>query len=125
MRRGLILVVAVGTLSMLAGLSASTASGAGRSTPLWVKHVHLYPGGISNGVRAYLDPAVIQAQAQYGHGPYTRAPPRQGVLPFATVLLPDPANVRGPDLQIPGQRADVDTGKASGHRGHQLRLRNG
>ncbi len=88
MRRGLILVVAVGTLSMLAGLSASTASGAGRSTPLWVKHVHLYPGGISNGVRAYLDPAVIQAQAQYGHGPYTSAPQRPGV-PLDNVQMND------------------------------------
>jgi hypothetical protein len=64
-------------LSMLAGLSASTAADAGRSnSPLWVKHVHGYPGGISNGVRAYLDPAVIQAQAQYGGGPFASAPQR-------------------------------------------------
>jgi hypothetical protein len=67
MQRRLRLVLAAGTLAMLTGLSTQTAIGAGSSpTPLWVKHVGLYPGGISNGVRAYLDPAVIQAQAQYG-----------------------------------------------------------
>lgn len=80
MRRGLILFLTSGMLSMLAGLSGPSATGAGTSTsPLWVKHVRLYPGGISNGVRAYLDPAVIQAQARYGGGPYSRAPQRPGV----------------------------------------------
>jgi hypothetical protein len=36
---------------------------AGASSPLWVRHVERYPGGISNGVRAQLDPAVERARA--------------------------------------------------------------
>jgi hypothetical protein len=67
MRRMLTLLVAAGMVTMLAGLSAPASARTGTaSTPLWVKHTRLYPGGISNGVRAYLDPAVIQAQARYG-----------------------------------------------------------
>jgi len=79
MRRTLGLLLAAGTLAMLTGLSTPMAAGAGTSsTPLWVKHVHQYQGGISNGVRAYLDPAVIQAQAQYGSAPRTPAPAPKG-----------------------------------------------
>jgi hypothetical protein len=75
MRRTLRLLLAAGTLTMLTGLSTPVVAGAGSSsTPLWVKHVGLYPGGISNGVRAYLDPAVIQAQAQYGRDLRTTPP---------------------------------------------------
>lgn len=67
MRRTLRLLLAAGMLAMLTGLSSPVVAGAGSSrTPLWVKHASLYPGGISNGVRAYLDSAVVQAQAQYG-----------------------------------------------------------
>src|SRR4051794_11292015 len=48
----------------VAGLMALTASVAMGSTPRWVKHVHRYPGGISNGVRAYLDPGMRKAKKQ-------------------------------------------------------------
>ena len=79
MRRTLRLLVAAGTLALLTGLSAPMAAGAGSSaTPLWVKHVNQYPGGISNGVRAYLDPAVVQAQAQFGNNLHTPAPAGNG-----------------------------------------------
>ena len=44
---------------------AFNASAASPSVPLWVTHVRKFPGGISNGVRASLDPAVQQAQAQH------------------------------------------------------------
>src|SRR3954451_19801295 len=47
----------------VAGLMALTASVAMGSTPPWVKHVERYPGGISNGVRAYTDPGLQRAQA--------------------------------------------------------------
>jgi hypothetical protein len=42
------------------------ASGLTNTTPRWVKHVRNYPGGISNTVRASLDPAVIQAETRLG-----------------------------------------------------------
>jgi hypothetical protein len=51
-------------------ISILTLSGIGATilpvhagTPLWVQHVQNYSGGISNTVRAYLDPAVIQARS--------------------------------------------------------------
>jgi hypothetical protein len=44
---------------------AFTAGAAAPRTPLWVTHVRKFPGGISNGVRASLDPAVEQAQARH------------------------------------------------------------
>src|SRR3977135_404705 len=34
--------------------TATAASGGASGTPLWVKHVQNYPGGISGGVRARL-----------------------------------------------------------------------
>ena len=40
-----------------------------------MKHVQRYPGGISNGVRFSLDPAVVRAQGQYTA---TRTAPRVG-----------------------------------------------
>src|SRR3954470_20851328 len=50
-------------LVAVTGLMTLTASLAAASTPLWVKHVNRYPGGISNGVRAYTDPGLQRAQA--------------------------------------------------------------
>lgn len=41
------------------------AGAAAPSVPLWVTHVRKFPGGISNGVRASLDPGVQQAQARH------------------------------------------------------------
>jgi len=51
------LAIAVLTAGTIAGVVATTAPSVAASPekPLWVKHVLNYPGGISNGVRAYLD----------------------------------------------------------------------
>lgn len=57
----LALAIFVTTLT-LSGLGA-TVLPAHADTPLWVQHVRNYTGGISNTVRAYLDPAVIQARS--------------------------------------------------------------
>src|SRR5205085_11969026 len=56
--------VAASTLGASLALTAVSA-GAATTTPRWVRHVQRYPGGISNGVRAYLDPAVVQARQRY------------------------------------------------------------
>ena len=61
--RGLRLLVASITLAAMAGLVAPAAADAAGTTPLWVKHVQQFPGGISNSVRFSLDPAVIRAQS--------------------------------------------------------------
>lgn len=53
-----------------AALTAVFVPAAYGATPLWVKHVQNYPGGISNGVRAYTDPNLVQAQALHGGGPF-------------------------------------------------------
>lgn len=45
-------------------LATTFGSIASAKTPLWVVHVQKFPGGISNGVRLSLDPAVIKAQSQ-------------------------------------------------------------
>jgi hypothetical protein len=59
-RRALIAGFTIGAvLALVAPAIAANGSG---STPRWVKHVQRFPGGISNGVRAYLDPAVVAAQ---------------------------------------------------------------
>jgi hypothetical protein len=47
----------------IAGTMALSASFAVASTPRWVRHVNRYPGGISNGVRAYTDSGLQRAQA--------------------------------------------------------------
>jgi hypothetical protein len=68
--------IAAVTLAAMAGLVAPpAATGATGTTPLWVKHVQRYSGGISNGVRFSLDPAVERAQGQYTA---TRTAPRIG-----------------------------------------------
>jgi hypothetical protein len=51
-------------LAIVAGLIAlGTSVAAANTTPRWVKHVRSYPGGISGGVRAYLDPGTSRAKA--------------------------------------------------------------
>jgi hypothetical protein len=52
MRRASMLVAALGLLTATIALMPSAVSAGG--TPLWVKHVRNYPGGISGGVRARL-----------------------------------------------------------------------
>jgi hypothetical protein len=50
-------------LAVVAGLMALGTSLAGaNTTPRWVKHVRSYPGGISAGVRAYLDGGTSSAR---------------------------------------------------------------
>jgi hypothetical protein len=51
------------TLIGFAGFLAVVTSVAAASTPRWVNHVRNYPGGISSGVRAYLDPGARAARA--------------------------------------------------------------
>ena len=57
-----VLLVAVALL-VPAGVLAARSGASSSAAPLWVLHVKQFPGGISNGVRASLDPAVEQAQA--------------------------------------------------------------
>ena len=52
-------------LAAVAALMAAQAAAAS-TTPRWATHVQKYPGGISNGVRAYLDTGVASAQAGLG-----------------------------------------------------------
>jgi hypothetical protein len=68
MRPRLVPAACVAVLLLAAGPAHAAA-------PLWAKHVRNYAGGVSNGVRAYLDPAVADAQAQYGSGPFATAAP--------------------------------------------------
>ena len=75
MRRLAIAVLAASTVAAVAASAAPVA--ASSSVPLWVKHVRNYPGGISNGVRSYLDPGVQAAQ----HGGIVAAPSGKGDLP--------------------------------------------
>ena len=58
------LLLVAATVAAMAGLVAPPAA-TGATTPLWVKHVQRYSGGISNGVRFSLDPAVVRAQGRY------------------------------------------------------------
>jgi hypothetical protein len=64
--RRTVLLAALAAGATLAALVPGLAQGATTATPRWVRHVARYSGGISNGVRASLDPAVIAAQAKYG-----------------------------------------------------------
>jgi hypothetical protein len=50
-------------LALLAGLALGASPAAANTTPRWVKHVNRYPGGISGGVRAYLDVGTSRAKA--------------------------------------------------------------
>jgi hypothetical protein len=58
--RALAVLTALVTVAFAGQVPGRAAS----STPLWVKHVQRYPGGISGGVRAYVDPEVQQAQGK-------------------------------------------------------------
>jgi hypothetical protein len=59
-------LLAATLVATLAGILAPpAATGASGSTPRWVTHVQRYPGGISNGVRFSLDPAVVRVQGRY------------------------------------------------------------
>src|SRR3954451_1527869 len=50
-------------LAVVAGLmSLGTAIATASTTPRWVTHAQNYPGGISGGVRAYLDKGVTGAK---------------------------------------------------------------
>jgi hypothetical protein len=49
-------------LAVVGGVLTVGTSLAGAATPRWVTHVDKYPGGISGGVRAYLDPGVENAE---------------------------------------------------------------
>ena len=71
MNRILRLLVACAVLAAAMAFSAAGASAAssGRaSTPRWIKHIHRYPGGISDGVRAMVSHEAVAARAKYGHG---------------------------------------------------------
>lgn len=59
MKRLGVVAAVLGLALMTIGASVALAS----STPRWVKHVNRYPGGISNGVRAYEDSGLQRAQA--------------------------------------------------------------
>ena len=71
----------VGFVACLIGVAAlfaiATSVAMASTTPRWVKHVHRYQGGISNGVRAYLDPGLRNAkkQAQASQAPNSPAAP--------------------------------------------------
>src|SRR5438876_511467 len=58
-----LLAAAVGVTLTSATLVAGGAAPVSTATPRWVLHVQHHAGGISNGVRASLDPRVAQAQA--------------------------------------------------------------
>ena len=63
--RRLAVLTAVTCLVALGGVVAPTSGVAATTTPRWVKHVRNFPGGISNGVRASLDPAVVAAHSRF------------------------------------------------------------
>src|SRR6266511_101439 len=55
-------VLAVLASMVLVSVGSQASPRHHRYTPRWVKHVRNYPGGISNGVRAYLSKGVVHAQ---------------------------------------------------------------
>ena len=59
MKRVIVVAAAFGVAAWMA-IAGSLAAAA---TPRWVRHVQRYPGGISNGVRAYTTRAWQRAQA--------------------------------------------------------------
>ena len=60
-------------LAVMGFMALGTGLAAANATPRWVKHVRSYPGGISGGVRAYLDPGTAGANPGLTA---TRAPAR-------------------------------------------------
>src|SRR6266487_251975 len=92
MRRALRMsvVLAVVASMVMVGVGSSSAARHHRHhVPRWVKHVRRYPGGISNGVRAYLSHAVVHARATYAS-----AARRGTAAPLA------PATGPGPNIQV-------------------------
>jgi hypothetical protein len=59
------LAVAVLTLTATAWLAVPDTSAAANGKPRWMLHAERFPGGISNGVRFSLDPAVVAARGKY------------------------------------------------------------
>jgi hypothetical protein len=53
------------TAAGLLALTPSPGTAASDATPLWVRHVQNYPGGISEGVRATLDAGAIRAETAH------------------------------------------------------------
>ena len=64
MRKGIGIAAVLAVMTGLIALAAGTAWAS--TTPRWVKHVENYPGGISGGVRAYLDKGVTGAKPGLG-----------------------------------------------------------
>src|SRR5438445_394320 len=59
MRRALLSLLITSTVAAVAAAAAPAVTAtASPGTPLWVKHVARYPGGISNTVRSYVLPEV-------------------------------------------------------------------
>jgi hypothetical protein len=58
-------------VAAVAVLAVQVPGGAAAKTPPWMLHVQRYPGGISNGVRAFVDPETQQAQSKYGNSART------------------------------------------------------
>lgn len=95
MRRRRQIIAGLSAGLLLALVAPAMAAGRSSATPRWVKHVTRYPGGISNGVRAYLDPAVQQAQDKYRDAPMAQprnAAPLQNVQMNDDSLPPLPQN---------------------------------
>jgi len=60
-----LVIAAMAVSATVAAVAPSRDAGAAvPKEPLWVTHVRSFPGGISNGVRASLDPAAQAAQAR-------------------------------------------------------------
>ncbi len=55
--------------------------------PLWVEHVQNHPGGISNGVRARLDPGVAGTQARHDGTEQTMAGQEDPTVPLDNVQM--------------------------------------
>ncbi|PYV66264.1 MAG: hypothetical protein DMG96_42925 [Acidobacteria bacterium] len=72
MKRTLGALYAVAVLAAM--LLLVSANPANAQTPLWVQHVKNFPGGISNGVRAHLDPAVARARSRIAASPSPAQP---------------------------------------------------
>jgi hypothetical protein len=83
-------VLAVLASMIMVGVGSSSAARHHRHhVARWVKHVRRYPGGISNGVRAYVSPAVVHARAAYA-----------SAARRATASSSRPATGPGPNIQV-------------------------
>ena len=87
MKRTLRPVLAALTLAAAVLAVVPAAATAENTDPPWVRHVKNWPGGISNGVRAHLDPQLAKAQASY-NGQTSAAPAAVGT-PLQNVQMND------------------------------------